>query len=285
MTYKNAIQILFDRLDDLHLTEQVPDRLYQKKKGVRSLVRAVNKADQTISALRKMPQAVALYIPAGTTVVPLLTYGQYQAEATQPVIDNPLFDQNPAAGSFFLHQQPWLHIASVLSTEIQVYTDHPTQAKHTGVLHRTDHHNFHSLPIHPETDLEAKPPGRFHYDLATRTIRVSKAYDQAVFLVFEALIIPADINLRDIKDGDINSVETKQTITINGCATDWRGITTHTPNQQERVLIDVALTELLPGVLPAIPVPEIEIMLRGLDSGNGPVTHIPEGTYPTFGYE
>lgn len=262
----DAVELLRDRLHDLHSSEQIPTTLFQKKDHLKPLLRSVNKADRFISAIRKRREWTALFIPKDIHTFPLFSHEVFEGYRVESIVESDVAEKHPSAIETFIHRQPWLEIRSIHSEMVYVYEHDPDNPSVSGLSHipRKEYYSFHSSGEHQAV----------HYDTETRILRLKRPFDRNVFLVFEASMAAGQINTRKL---DAATVEDAANNTF------LKDATMHTPFIHEDVLMDVATNYLLPSLSEPIIPQQIESRLRITQPGNGPTATTMRGKYDHFG--
>jgi hypothetical protein len=275
LTYRDAVSYLFDRVDDLHLTDAIPTKLYKKKISTKPLISALNKADRHISAIRKKREIAALFIPKNITLFPLCSHAVFQGEVVDAIASDSQAEQHPNAIDFYINENPWVELQSIHSEIINVYTDHPGHGKPVNVnLQRADYETFSSA-------VRNKGPKYLYYDAEKRVLRLSSPFETDVFLVFEATMVAASINIRKLPAGTIDDVSASKA--TNEEHELWKMMKIKTPELYVELLLDVAVRFLLPGVAEPVSPQEIQSRLQGFETDNGPTAFQVSGQYPAFG--
>lgn len=249
-TYEDIYHLLLENLTTLFEAEAIPIRVYNRKKSPDLLVRAINAADRMIASIRKPVETISLYIPSGIHVFPLDSHDTYENDYASSIRDS----DHREMIDYFLEKEPWIELRSIASARAQVFDQHPaTHAGATSTVARVDGADFKADEDCTRT---------LAFNVESRLLRLSKPFDSAVFLVFEGTVLPKKFHSND--------------------RVDRRKTRLHTPGVFEDVLLDVAMTKLLPHVADRLTAQDVHALTRNMEAGNGAVVVIPNGQHGGF---
>lgn len=267
----DAAELLRDRMDGIHGTEQLPTSVYNKRSSVKPILRAINRADIKISSIRKRSQIIALFIPKEVSVLPLNKHDVFEAERLEMIEKDQLQDRHPAGIEVFLNEQPWLELRSISTEIIPVFEQYPTMVSfdQRRTVRRADYGTYKRTASMDEADQTL-----LHYDTERRIVRLTRPFDINAMLVFEGTLMPARMDTRQISSNTLQEAYTEHLLS---------DMELLTPAVYEDVVMDTALQYLVPEVSEAPDDRVIEARLQRSEAGSGPTVVIPGGKYSEFG--
>lgn len=261
MLLLDAVDYLHDRVDELRLEDEITADTFNRKKAFRGLIRVVNRADRQLAAVDKQKQIFALFVPKDLKVIPLGLHGVFAGDYIMSITDSDLSAVHPTAIQVFLNKEPWHEITSIVNT-IAVYAENPvvndTAAEQLG----TGLVRGNKLEPSLASDFyNSTAPGRFWFDTKNRMLYLSNVLEEDSFLVFEAQSVPS---LIDVREFEVNSRNDAENTVLADYLLDTNLL-------HEGLLLDLALSILLPTKFSSVSNELISGRMNDVEAGNGPV--------------
>lgn len=175
------IDNIVDRLDDLHIQQEISYQMYQKKKDPAYLLAMLNAADIAVCAELRVSESVAIYVEKGMSMVPLVSLKQYEIfnELTK---DSDIFKTEPLFGALLLNNRTWVDVSAIKGSSFFVYPEAFPKGRGNALTYR----------LVSFDELNRDYGGHVAFlDNRKKALLFRVPFAEARYLHFEALLRPA----------------------------------------------------------------------------------------------
>lgn len=238
LSTKQIVLLVKDRLDDLRVTDAIPDTIYQRKANPKMILEAINNADMDVCGLLDLDVTAIAFIPAGVSEFNLFSQDTYQYEFITATADSDEVD--PQSLSNLLNTQSYVNYGKMRGSVIQRYNVAPIgSASPSGKYRIVSSNQFSSYKTHGYLDI-----GPEHYDGVAVVMpeggraRLSDPAPCDLFLTWDSTIMPSKMDIVDMS----TNVDAKSAIESYQIAT---------PTYAKELLLIKTMLSLLPPTINA----------------------------------
>lgn len=195
--------LIRDHMDDLRVSGEIDDRLYQKRCGsaVRML-EEINQADIEVCGYLNTPSEAIVYVPASKNMMTLNVLTEYDYTRIVSLAAQQS-DIDPLSLSEIIEKKTWASLGKVLNGYGSVYTAFPTGKErpsyrirlvgkdqfeaNDGLFHLENDDRYHDTDIYTLA----------YIDEASRVLRLRNSFSNNVFISLNASVIPAKVDSQE----------------------------------------------------------------------------------------